>query len=64
LDFENVFDNDYTQLVIPRTNVIIDSDNGSDEEQEEIVNVELGGLSNKFVWENKRLIFHFMRNIL
>jgi hypothetical protein len=29
---ESVFDIDYTQLVMPRTHVISDSDNGSDEE--------------------------------
>jgi hypothetical protein len=62
--FDNVFDNDYTQLVTPRTHVISDSDNVSDEEQKEIVNVGLGAASNKFAWENTRLISHFMRNIL
>jgi hypothetical protein len=52
--------------VTPRTHVISgsESDNGSNEEQEEIINVGLGGASNKFVWENTRLISHFTRNIL
>jgi hypothetical protein len=51
-DDDNVFDNDYTQLVTPGTHVISDSDNGSDERREEIVRVGLGGVSSKFVWEN------------
>jgi hypothetical protein len=53
-DDDSVFDNDYKQLVTPGTHVISDSksDNGSDERQEEIVHVGLGGVSSKLVWEN------------
>jgi hypothetical protein len=50
LDNDSVFDIDYTQLVTPGTHVISESD--SDETQEEIVQVELGGVSSTFVWEN------------
>jgi hypothetical protein len=49
-DNDSVFDIDYTQLVTPGTHVISESD--SDETQEEIVQVELGEVSSKFVWEN------------
>ncbi|XP_021913223.1 piggyBac transposable element-derived protein 4-like [Zootermopsis nevadensis] len=53
-DDDGVFDNDYTQFVTPGTHVISDSesDNDSEEIQEEIVHVGLGGVSSKFVWEN------------
>jgi hypothetical protein len=53
LDDDSVFDSDYTQLVTPETHMISDSegDNDSDEQQENI-NVGLGEVSNKFVWQN------------
>jgi hypothetical protein len=53
-DDDSVFDYDYTQLVTPGTHVISDSesDNGTDERQEEIVHIGLGGVFNNFVWEN------------
>jgi hypothetical protein len=40
--------------VTPGTHIISDSesDNGSDDQEEENVNVGLGGVSNKFVWQN------------
>jgi hypothetical protein len=49
-DSDSDFDVDYTQLVTPGTHVISESDR--DETQEEIVQVELGGVSSKFVWED------------
>jgi hypothetical protein len=50
-----VFDYDYTQLVTAGTHAISDSEsyNGTNERQEEIIHVGLGGVSNNFVWENK-----------
>jgi hypothetical protein len=53
-DDENVFDCDYTQLVTAGTHAISDSesDNATDERQEEIIHVGLGGVSSNFMWEN------------
>jgi hypothetical protein len=65
-DDDSVFDCDYTQLVTPGTLVISDSesDNGTDERQQEIIHIRLGGVCSNFVWENYRLISRFTRNIL
>jgi hypothetical protein len=53
LDDVSVFYSDFTHLVTPGTHEFSDeSDNGSHEQQEENVNVGLGGVSNKFVWQN------------
>jgi hypothetical protein len=49
-DIDNEFDVDYTQLVTPGTHVISESD--SDETQDEIIQVELGGVSRDFLWED------------
>jgi hypothetical protein len=44
---------DYTQLVTPGTYVISDSEsNDGSDKQEENINLALGGVSNKFVWQN------------
>jgi hypothetical protein len=52
LDNDSVCDSDYTHLVTPWTHVVGDSesDNISDDQQESI-NVGLGGVSSKFVWK-------------
>jgi hypothetical protein len=65
-NFDSVFDNDYTQLVTPGTHVIsdIENNNGSDEGQEEIVNIGLGEVSSKSVWKNIDSFPASTRNIL
>jgi hypothetical protein len=64
-DDDSLFDYDYTQLMTPGTHMISDceSDNGTDEKQEEIVHIGLGGVCSKFVCEDI-LISRFTRNIL
>jgi hypothetical protein len=50
-----VLNSDYAQLVIPEIHVISDNkgdNNGSDEQEEEIINVALRGVSTKFLWQN------------
>jgi hypothetical protein len=62
---DSVFDDYYTQLVTPGTNMIsdIENNNGSDEGQEEIIKIGQGGVSNKFVWKNMDSFPASTRNI-
>jgi hypothetical protein len=48
------FDRDFVELVTPGTHMTSGSerDNGSDEEEEENLNLGLEGVSSKFVWQN------------
>jgi hypothetical protein len=53
-DDDSVLDSDFAQLVNPGIHVISDNegDNNGSDEQEEIINIALRGVLNKFLWEN------------
>jgi hypothetical protein len=51
-DSDSICDSDYTQLVTPGTHVFVDSESDYiSDEQQEIINVGLRGVSSKFAWK-------------